>query len=664
MKSIKQKMLFKLALLIVIICLGFGVVSYFVALKSLENTVDQTLTSISEQSANGMKVDIQDKLENLETISNESSLNDANTSSESKLVTLKSYNDEYGYVKMGIADLSGAIKFTDGVSTNVSDRDYFKSALSGTPYVSDPSVGKQTKSILLMYSVPMKSNGKVTGVLVGIRDGNALSDFTNKIKVGKTGEAFMLNKAGTVIANVNKDKVMQMYNQFERVKKDSSLQSLVDVETKMIAGEKGTDKYTYQKVTKYVSYSPVNINGWSLAVVINENEVLSQLVTLKITSIAFSLGFLLASLIIIYFIAVSISNNIKHTSEHLSLLAAGDLTKQVSPNQLALKDEFGIMAKAMDNTQKSLVKIIKGITVTSNSIDSQSENLSSVSEEMAASTENLTDAIKEVSSSATSQAEDLVDVNSILNKFDSELNVILDEITELGMDSKEINVLASQSNSSMQILIKSVNNINSLFKDFSDRMNAFGNNVSRIKEITKLIDSIAEQTNLLALNAAIEAARAGESGKGFAVVAEEIRTLAEQSKASTQSIGDLTENIASATSSILGTTGNMNKEIENQISIVNTTIESFENIIDRVNTNTDKIEKVSALTGAITKDKNTIVGKIDNVSATSQEVSAASEEILASASELNASTEGISSSAQELSTMTKDMLQEVNKFKI
>jgi methyl-accepting chemotaxis protein len=65
---------------------------------------------------------------------------------------------------------------------------------------------------------------------------------------------------------------------------------------------------------------------------------------------------------------------------------------------------------------------------------------------------------------------------------------------------------------------------------------SLGERAGQIGEILELVNQFTGQTSLLALNAAIEAARAGEAGRGFAVVAGEVRSLAERSIHSTDSI--------------------------------------------------------------------------------------------------------------------------------
>jgi methyl-accepting chemotaxis protein len=72
-----------------------------------------------------------------------------------------------------------------------------------------------------------------------------------------------------------------------------------------------------------------------------------------------------------------------------------------------------------------------------------------------------------------------------------------------------------------------------------DRTHALAGRVNEVESILEVINDIADQTNLLALNAAIEAARAGEAGRGFAVVADEVRRLAERTKAAAGDIAKL-----------------------------------------------------------------------------------------------------------------------------
>jgi methyl-accepting chemotaxis protein len=81
--------------------------------------------------------------------------------------------------------------------------------------------------------------------------------------------------------------------------------------------------------------------------------------------------------------------------------------------------------------------------------------------------------------------------------------------------------------------------------------------VGQISVVARLIGDIAGRTNLLALNATIEAARAGDAGKGFAVVANEVKTLATQTRTSTEEISRNATAIQRATQDAVAIVGEM-----------------------------------------------------------------------------------------------------------
>ncbi|MBK5241832.1 methyl-accepting chemotaxis protein [Clostridium sp.] len=223
----------------------------------------------------------------------------------------------------------------------------------------------------------------------------------------------------------------------------------------------------------------------------------------------------------------------------LNKMSNGDLTENIKLNT---KDEIGYL---LNDFREKISITLNNITSSVCDVNLESKGLSQISNEMSSSALNISVVIQEMAEGSGNQASEIININEVFDDFGHRIEHVVKLMENLYKKSNNIKMNSTKSSSSIDTLLNTIVGINAHFKDVTSKIQGLSSSITKINDITNLINSIAEQTNLLALNAAIEAARAGDAGRGFSIVADEIRKLAEQSKESAKNINDLLKSLSS-----------------------------------------------------------------------------------------------------------------------
>lgn len=445
--------------------------------------------------------------------------------------------------------------------------------------------------------------------------------------------------------------------------------------TKQVVNEVITNKSEYRGEAEVLGeafltvYAPISdTNGTVIGMlfiglpkaVVNE-DVLTLVGEVTLVTVILMI---LSTVAVLLFTRVVISNPLQKIKKHMIQMSEGDLTFSLEETYLRRTDEFGDMAKAMKDTTSSMKEMIKIIQENSLEIDQNAENLGQVSEEMSGATADVVNAIQNISKSAEKQAEELVKINEITNSFGQKLESIVKVFVGINTNTHGIHELAQNSQKEMDELADAMNHILGTSKTNADKMQAWGEKINSISDITAVMNGIANQTNLLALNAAIEASRAGEVGRGFAVVADEIRQLAEESRKSSENITKLIVDIVQNGDAMISGSREISEKLQKQIEIVEIALSSFEKIRESINVIVPQMQKVHDASEELQSDKNDMVGKISQAASVSEEISASTQEMISIAEEMNASSEEVALAAQNLSEQTSKMQKNCEVFKI
>lgn len=363
---------------------------------------------------------------------------------------------------------------------------------------------------------------------------------------------------------------------------------------------------------------------------------------------------------VLYFIVKSINLAI----HNLDKVADGELNFAVTQKILNRTDEVGNMARSVQTLIRNLAATITNILSSSNSLNDFSDKFQDNFKSINNSISNVNIAVEEIANGATNQANETQNVNTQINDMGDAIDATTNNIATLTTSTDTM----KQHNKQVQTTLEELINISNRTKDSIDEVhnqtNVTNKSAAEIGEAVNIITDIASQTNLLSLNASIEAARAGEHGRGFAVVADEIRQLADQSSESAERISQIVAELVRNSNTSVNTMNVVLSDINDQFEKLNATQRVFYNLNEEINNVAVAIDTISEEVDSINTVKNEVLGSVESLAAIAEENAASTEETSAAMFELGQIVNECNESTQELVTLSGEMAENANKFKL
>jgi methyl-accepting chemotaxis protein len=238
-------------------------------------------------------------------------------------------------------------------------------------------------------------------------------------------------------------------------------------------------------------------------------------------------------------------------SRHARSFSEGDLTARTA--SVGLPGEFATLATAMNHAADSLSRVVDVATRTADDVTHSAGDLASASQQISDTANQVSEAVTQVSAGAETQVQQIRTVTRSLETIRDAADGVAAGAEEVQALAASIHAQAAGKRTELERTLSILVDVRTIVRQAAEEVRALNATVGDINKFVVSVGRIADQTNLLSLNAAIEAARAGAAGRGFGVVADEIRKLADQSRAAADDVVDLTGSVTSRVSKTYST---------------------------------------------------------------------------------------------------------------
>ena len=369
--------------------------------------------------------------------------------------------------------------------------------------------------------------------------------------------------------------------------------------------------------------------------------------SLSMISIAVAIVLLI---VIAMLIVTDITRSLNAAAQQMNSMAQGDYAKDFMKKFLGRRDDFGHLARCIEDMKSAMVKLISHVQTESETISvaagSVTECVAKLNDDIAsvsAATQELSAGMQETAATTIMADESAGEIHTAVQHITSRSHDGAQGAAEIKGRAEQTNIKIKGAQEKAALLKKEIQ------KDLETALEN-AKVIDQIYELSGVIMNVVSQTNLLSLNASIEAARAGEAGKGFAVVAGEIGTLAEQSRQTVIKIQNVTQEVTAAVENL---SSNARKLLDFVVKDVTADYEGFLTIGEQYSQDGASVDELMSEFSTIAQE---LYGNMEGIKNSIGDISKAAEE----------GAEGTTEIAQQASVIaceSSEVLEQVTKTK-